>query len=254
VFEFPRASSVEVRAVRADGEFAHASIPLAPTDPEPSLRAKGDLTVGGAVTLDGSATQDPDGLIQKFVWDTDGDGTYETDTGLTRSVATSYSSAGTKVAGLEVDYSYGWSQSVISFPIRSATTSPTGTTPTTGTGTGTPLPGPSISVATLRLGKLLKSGLPLKLNCGNVCVISFRLVVDGRTAKRLHLTKRARAVAIGRTQGQFAAGPARPILKLGTAARRILRRARSLRATLKGSIAQTGVKTLTVSKGIIFKR
>jgi PKD repeat protein len=48
---------------------------------------------GQQVTLDGSASSDPDGTIAKYEWDLDGNGTFETSTGTTPVATTSYSSA-----------------------------------------------------------------------------------------------------------------------------------------------------------------
>ncbi len=49
---------------------------------------------GQQVNLDGSASSDADGTITKYEWDLDGNGTYETNTGTTATVSTSFASAG----------------------------------------------------------------------------------------------------------------------------------------------------------------
>src|SRR4029077_13816758 len=48
---------------------------------------------GQQVTLDGSASSDPDGTVAKYEWDLDGNGSYETSTGTNPVATTSYSSA-----------------------------------------------------------------------------------------------------------------------------------------------------------------
>ena len=47
------------------------------------------------VTFDASSSADPDGTITKYEWDLDGDGTFETNTGTTKTVTRSYTTEGT---------------------------------------------------------------------------------------------------------------------------------------------------------------
>jgi PKD repeat protein len=54
------------------------------------------------VTLNGSASSDPDGTIAKYEWDLDGDGTYEKDTGTTSSTTNVFSTVGNLTIGLRV--------------------------------------------------------------------------------------------------------------------------------------------------------
>jgi PKD repeat protein len=59
------------------------------------------------VTFDGSASSDPDGTIAKYEWDLDGNGSYETSTGTTRTVTKSYATQGSVAVGLRVTDSGG---------------------------------------------------------------------------------------------------------------------------------------------------
>jgi YD repeat-containing protein len=59
-------------------------------------------TTGQTVTFDASASNDPDGSIAKYEWDLDGNGSYETDTGTTKTTTKSYTAAGTVNVGLRV--------------------------------------------------------------------------------------------------------------------------------------------------------
>jgi YD repeat-containing protein len=63
--------------------------PVSSFTASPSSANKGQL-----VTLDASASTDPDGTIAKYEWDLDGNGTYETNTGTTPSASRSYGTAG----------------------------------------------------------------------------------------------------------------------------------------------------------------
>jgi hypothetical protein len=93
------------------------------------------------------------------------------------------------------------------------------------------------------------------VKCTAPCKTEFTLSIDAKTAKRLHLRmRRGKPLVIGRVRGQFIAGTVRPALKLSASAKAALRRARSLKAKLGGSITQTGMPALTVSKPLSFKR
>ncbi len=54
------------------------------------------------VTLDGTASSDPDGTIAHYEWDLDGNGTYETDGGTTATKTNVFSTVGTLTLGLRV--------------------------------------------------------------------------------------------------------------------------------------------------------
>src|SRR4051794_19720302 len=57
---------------------------------------------GETVQLDASATHDPVGTITDYQWDLDGDGTFETDTGTTPTVSTSFSTRGAYPVSVKV--------------------------------------------------------------------------------------------------------------------------------------------------------
>jgi YD repeat-containing protein len=88
------------------------------------------------ITLDGSDSTDPNGTVEDYAWDLDGDGTYETDTGTTPTVQTSYPTRGAKQVGLQVTDDTGAHGTVTH--VVSVTQAPTAdlvaspTTPSTG--------------------------------------------------------------------------------------------------------------------------
>ncbi|HEX5922836.1 MAG TPA: PKD domain-containing protein [Baekduia sp.] len=57
---------------------------------------------GQAIAFDATASSDPDGTIAKYEWDLDGNGSYETDTGLTKTTSRTYATSGTVTVGLRV--------------------------------------------------------------------------------------------------------------------------------------------------------
>jgi len=58
--------------------------------------------VDQTVALDASTSNDPDGSIVKYEWDLDGNGTYETNTGTTKTTSKTFSATGTYTIGLRV--------------------------------------------------------------------------------------------------------------------------------------------------------
>jgi|GEM_PF-852218 len=90
------------RALSAPEVAAHydASVNKPPvasflTNPNP-------VAAGVQTTFDAAASTDPDGAVVKYEWDLDGNGSYETDTGTTPTVSTSFPTAGDQVIGLRV--------------------------------------------------------------------------------------------------------------------------------------------------------
>jgi YD repeat-containing protein len=76
---------------------------LANQAPTASFTATPNPAVLGQTTqFNASASSDPDGTIAKYEWDLDGDGTYETDTGTTKTTSKQYAAPGTTTVGLRV--------------------------------------------------------------------------------------------------------------------------------------------------------
>jgi hypothetical protein len=236
--------TVTMRADRADGSFALASVEIRLTAPQPAFSVTGTFAPGQTLTLDATGTTDPDALITKFRWDLDGDQVYETDTGLDRIATVSFPTPRAARLGLEVEYPLGvtWTNQDVTIAGAAPRLTPA-------------VPGPSLSAAKVRLARLISRGLPLVFKCGAPCTVMFTLSVNAKTAKKLHLKGRPRKpVVIGRLRGGYAAGTTRPSLQLTAAAKRALKRARSLSATLGGSVKQRPAATLKVSKVLSFKR
>ncbi len=71
--------------------------------PEASFSASPNPAFTGAtVTFNAGASKDPDGTIAKYLWDLDGNGTYETATGTATGVSRTYATAGNRQIGLKV--------------------------------------------------------------------------------------------------------------------------------------------------------
>jgi PKD repeat protein len=60
------------------------------------------VSPNATTTFDASASKDPDGTIAKYEWDLDGNGTYETSTGTTKTTSRVYTTEGTVNVGLRI--------------------------------------------------------------------------------------------------------------------------------------------------------
>jgi YD repeat-containing protein len=60
------------------------------------------VLAGTPINFDASASTDPDGTIDRYEWDLDGNGSYETDTGATATTTKTYATAGERTIGLRV--------------------------------------------------------------------------------------------------------------------------------------------------------
>jgi PKD repeat protein len=81
----------------------HAVNVVANQAPSASFTASPNPAVLGQTTqFNASASTDPDGTIAKYEWDLDGNGTYETDTGTTKTTSKTYTATGTTSVGLRV--------------------------------------------------------------------------------------------------------------------------------------------------------
>jgi hypothetical protein len=212
--------------------------------PQPAFTVTGAFAPGKTLTLDATPTSDPDGLITKFHWDLDGDQSYETDTGMERTTTVSFPTPRSARLGLQIDYPFGasWTSADVTIAGAAPKLAPL-------------VAGPSLSAAKVKLGRLLSRGLPLVFACGAPCNVKFSLSVDAKTAKKFHMKGRhGKPVAIGTLTGGYAAGKTRPNLELRDAAKRALKKARSLKVILAGSVKQSPLATLKVSKALTFKR
>ena len=109
VYERPGDYTVRLLVHDCAGGTDNAELRIAVRAPSPSDRAPtarfasspAEPFVDEAVTLDGSASTDPDGTIVAYDWDLDGNGTFE-HVGTSHVTTTSFPAAGEHVVGLRV--------------------------------------------------------------------------------------------------------------------------------------------------------
>jgi uncharacterized protein YkwD len=76
-----------------------------PANLSPVAAITADVATGAAplaVNFSAAASTDPDGIVSSFAWDLDGNGTFETNTGLASAAARTYTAAGTVVVRVRV--------------------------------------------------------------------------------------------------------------------------------------------------------
>ena len=102
--------SVGLRVTDNTGETATTTrtVTVQGTLPTASFTATPNpASTGDQVNFDASGSSDPEGPIAKYEWDLDGNGSFETNTGTTASVAKTYPSKGSIAIGLRVTDSDG---------------------------------------------------------------------------------------------------------------------------------------------------
>jgi PKD repeat protein len=91
------------RALSAGEVANHYALTFPNAAPEASFTASPNPALtGGAVKYDASGSKDPDGSVARYLWDLDGNGTYETDTGTAAGLTRSYPTPGDRQIGLKV--------------------------------------------------------------------------------------------------------------------------------------------------------
>lgn len=80
------------RWVRVQNRGPTAAVAVDPVQP----------TAGAPATIDATGSADPDGTIERYQWDLDGNGSFEVDGGKTATVAHSFSAAGVQGVGVRV--------------------------------------------------------------------------------------------------------------------------------------------------------
>jgi PKD repeat protein len=103
--------NIGLRVATSGGATATTSHPLTVGNLPPVVKASvtpNPASTGQNVTVDASATTDQ-GAITDYKWDLDGDGTYETDTGTTPKVTTSFATPGAHTIGVEATDDHGLS-------------------------------------------------------------------------------------------------------------------------------------------------
>ena len=117
----------------------------------------------------------------------------------------------------------------------------------------TTAPALGATLGKLKLGDVLKKGLPATLTCNEGCRVDAQLQVDAKTAKKLKLGK---ATTIGTASATAAGGGQVPVsVKLNARAKKALKTGKSLKATLVVTATDAaGNHSAPVTKAVTLKR
>jgi uncharacterized repeat protein (TIGR01451 family) len=101
------------------------------------------------------------------------------------------------------------------------------------------------------LARVLGTGLRVRIRCPKACRGTVELRLDRRTARRRHLG----LTTIGRARFRLPGAGTRTLtVRLVRAAKRPLRRAPSLRLTVRAAVTPAGAPTITVSRAVTVRR
>jgi hypothetical protein len=97
-------------------------------------------------------------------------------------------------------------------------------------------PAVSLAVPRQRLGAVLRRGLRVSLRSSERASTTLRLSIDGRTAKRLGLTRTAKPIVVGHASVSFAAAGGKTVyVRLGRTAKARIARLASVTLTVRAS-------------------
>jgi PKD repeat protein len=276
----PGSHTVRVRVTDADGASTVASTVVSVVNlmPLPAAAVNGKSTAGSPVTIDASGSVDPDGSIADYQWDLDGNGSFETDTGTNATVTKTYANAATVQVKLRVtDNEGGTATLTLPLVVEAASlgggggggggTGGTGgggggggTGGSSGGGTGgsgqlgefsAGLGGAAIQA--LKLAR--RQGMVLTCRSDRAIHCALTATIDGRTAKKLRLSRKRKAVVVGGVAFDVpSGGDGRFALKLTGRARKVLKRARQVRLLIRGTAADADGHVVTLARIVLLRR
>jgi YD repeat-containing protein len=273
--------TLKVQVTDADGASTVATkiVDVNNDLPVPSVAVSGGTaTAGTPVTFDASASNDPDGTIARYEWDLDGNGSYETDTAASAAAVRTYPNAGTVPVRLRVtDNEGGVATTTFSLLVDPAaaaggtggtggtggsggTGGTGGTGGSGGSGGATPLGEFSAGLggAPIQALKLARrTGLTMSCTSDRAMHCALTAMIDGRTAKKLHLARRPKAAKVGSVVlDVVAGGDGRFVLKLTKKARKALKRVKRLRRVrliVKGTAVDGEGHTVSLTRVVLLR-
>jgi hypothetical protein len=110
----------------------------------------------------------------------------------------------------------------------------------------------ALAIAKTKLKALLAKGLPVTVSCSEACKFVLSLVVDSKTAKKLHLS---RVATVGRASGTLTtAGKKKVVVKLTKKAKKKVAKAKKIVITVKTTATDAAGNRGTKSKKVTIKR
>ena len=274
---------VKLRVTDADGAKATHSVNVVASNTQPvaSLTVSPNpVAAGQSVLLNASGSTDSDGTIDKYEWDLDGNGSFETTSGATATRSHTYPNAATFNVGVKVtDNDGGTRTSTVSLVV---TGDPSGTGSGGGAGgdsggfggasgsgggsgsgagagsgaeAGTRFAGRLTGSPIQRLRSVLLRGLAVGCQSDRRVTCVLRAELRASDARRLGFRSRTgKAISLGSVRivaSRVGRGAAH--LKLTSAGKRILRRARRVSVVVRGTVTGDGGK-VTASRNFLLRR
>jgi hypothetical protein len=274
---------VKLRVTDADGAKATHSVNVVASNTLPfaSLTASPNpVAAGASVLLDARGSSDSDGTIVKYDWDLDGNGSFETTSGATPTRSHTYPNAATFNVGVKVTDNDGGTRTA-SLPLV-VTGDPSGGDTGSGSGSGgeaagsggetgsgagsgagagaggeaaTRFAGRLTGSPIQRLRSVLLRGLAVGCESDRRVTCVLRAELRASDARRLGLRSRTgKAISLGSVRfvaSRVGRGAAR--LKLTSAGKRVLRRARRVSVVVRGTVTGDGGK-VTASRNFLLRR
>ncbi len=234
-FVLPGTYTVRAQATDNAGDPQVAAVQVTITNRAPGVSlsaAPAATAVNRPVTLT-TVASDPDGSVARFGWDLGGDNAFRLSTGPTPRLTTRFTTAGSKVVRVQaIDDrgAAGIGQTTVvvrAFAVR-------GTVPS------------KQKLATVR-----KKGLKTVVTCPDGCKLRADLVLDGKSAKKLRINKKAKATVIGTATATLVAGRSTTIaVKLSKKLGKRLKQIKGLKLSIKlrasDSVGSRDAETLDV--------
>jgi PKD domain len=225
--------------------------------PTVSLAVDHSSAAKGATLHFTASADDPDGgSIDEYRFSVDGS---VVQTGASATLSRRFDAPGSHTVSVRAKDDEGQTATAtktvtISAPSGGGTTGggtgggPSAPPPTGGGGSpggGSP-PTPALAASKQKLKAVLSKGLALRVTCSAPCTLKLQLVVDKKTAKKLKLGKKATVIG---TLTRSISGSTKLKIKLTGKARKALKKARSLKLTVRASAGGAAVtKRVTVKR------
>jgi Glucose / Sorbosone dehydrogenase/PKD domain len=244
---------------------------VADAPPVPSFTVTPNpATPGQTVKVDASGSSDPDGHIVTYAWDLTGDGKTDA-SGPTAS--TTYATTGTHSITLTVTDDGGVSASKsVALVVRAAGTGTGGTVSpgggsnggssgggSSGTSSGAAhLAGTTVHVTTThRIASVLRSGLAVDVRSATSAHWAVSLIVDARTAKRLHVhvAKGVKLISIGSAlRPKLQRGVQTVVVKVKPSVRAALGRLATVHLRVRAVAFDSAHRSATTWRSLVFHR
>ena len=196
-------------------------------------------SAGSRADFDASGSTDPDGTIARYEWDLDGNGSFETDTGVTPTTSRVYPTPGPVTVTLRVTDSNGSSAEAATTLLVRDTRPPR-------------LRLAAIPRSRTRIAAFLRNGLPLIVRAQEPFSCTGRLRLDRSTARTLRLR---RVVIASARCSMLTPGTNRLLPKPTRSARSALRRRpRGFTTMVALSARDVAGNTASLSKRVRFRR